>query len=62
MLIFEGCAHAPLYESVEEFNEKTLQFLQRQARVGVTSRAPDLPVVRHVKPNTSKSVMRETNR
>jgi 3-oxoadipate enol-lactonase len=33
LLIFEGCAHAPLYEKVEEFNEKTLQFLQ-QAGVG----------------------------
>src|SRR5581483_8200651 len=29
LLIFEGCAHAPLYEKVEEFNQKTLQFLQR---------------------------------
>jgi 3-oxoadipate enol-lactonase len=34
VLIFEG-AHAPLYENVDEFNEKTLQFLQRQARIGV---------------------------
>ena len=31
VLIFEGCAHAPLYEHVEAFNEKTLQFLQLQA-------------------------------
>ena len=29
LLIFEGCAHAPLYEKVEEFNQKTLGFLQR---------------------------------
>jgi 3-oxoadipate enol-lactonase len=29
LLIFEGCAHAPIYEKVEEFNHKTLQFLQR---------------------------------
>jgi pimeloyl-ACP methyl ester carboxylesterase len=29
LLIFEGCAHAPIYESVEEFNNKTLQFLKR---------------------------------
>ncbi|HEV8523976.1 MAG TPA: alpha/beta hydrolase [Terriglobales bacterium] len=29
VLIFEGCAHAPLYEKVEEFNQKTLEFLQR---------------------------------
>jgi 3-oxoadipate enol-lactonase len=35
VLIFEGCAHAPLYENVEEFNQKTLQFLQRQAGVGI---------------------------
>jgi pimeloyl-ACP methyl ester carboxylesterase len=34
LLIFEGCAHAPLYEHVEEFNEKTVQFLQRQASIG----------------------------
>jgi pimeloyl-ACP methyl ester carboxylesterase len=27
--ICEGCAHAPLYEKVEEFNRKTLAFLQR---------------------------------
>jgi len=34
LLIFEGCAHAPLYEKVEEFNQKTLAFLQRQAGAG----------------------------
>ncbi len=34
LLIFEGCAHAALYENVQEFNEKTLQFLLRQAAVG----------------------------
>jgi pimeloyl-ACP methyl ester carboxylesterase len=34
LLIFEGCAHAPLYENVQEFNEKTLQFLLRQAAAG----------------------------
>jgi pimeloyl-ACP methyl ester carboxylesterase len=32
LLIFEGCAHAALYEKVEEFNAKTLDFLQRHAR------------------------------
>src|SRR6201987_1698995 len=31
LLIFEGCAHAPIYERVEEFNEKTLQFLRCHA-------------------------------
>ncbi len=30
LLIFEGCAHAPIYERVEEFNTKTLEFLKRQ--------------------------------
>ena len=29
LLIFEGCAHAPIYEKVDEFNQKTLAFLQR---------------------------------
>lgn len=31
LLIFQGCSHAALYEHVEEFNQKTLAFLQRQA-------------------------------
>jgi pimeloyl-ACP methyl ester carboxylesterase len=31
LAIFEGCAHAPIYERVAEFNEKTLAFLQRQS-------------------------------
>jgi pimeloyl-ACP methyl ester carboxylesterase len=31
LLIFEGCAHAPIYEKVEEFNAKTLAFLQQRA-------------------------------
>jgi pimeloyl-ACP methyl ester carboxylesterase len=34
LLVFEGCAHAPIYEKVEEFNQKTLQFLQRQTGGG----------------------------
>ncbi len=29
VVIFEGCAHAPIYEKVDEFNQKTLAFLQR---------------------------------
>jgi 2-hydroxy-6-oxonona-2,4-dienedioate hydrolase len=29
LLVFEGCAHAPIYEAVDEFNAKTLAFLQR---------------------------------
>jgi pimeloyl-ACP methyl ester carboxylesterase len=31
LFVFEGCAHAPLYENVAEFNQKTLAFLQRHA-------------------------------
>jgi pimeloyl-ACP methyl ester carboxylesterase len=31
LLIFEGCCHAPIYEKVEEFNRKTLEFLRRHA-------------------------------
>jgi pimeloyl-ACP methyl ester carboxylesterase len=31
LVVFEGCAHTPLYETVEEFNRKTLAFLQRHA-------------------------------
>jgi pimeloyl-ACP methyl ester carboxylesterase len=29
VVIFEECAHAPIYERVDEFNEKTLAFLRR---------------------------------
>jgi len=29
LIIFENCAHAPLFEKVEEFNERTLEFLRR---------------------------------
>jgi pimeloyl-ACP methyl ester carboxylesterase len=28
LLVFEECAHAPIYEKVEEFNQKTLTFLR----------------------------------
>jgi 3-oxoadipate enol-lactonase len=31
LIIFEGCAHAPIYEKVDEFNQKTLEFLLRQS-------------------------------
>jgi pimeloyl-ACP methyl ester carboxylesterase len=31
LTIFENCAHAPIYENVAEFNEKTLRFLQRHS-------------------------------
>ncbi len=28
VVVFEGCSHAPLYERVEEFNQRTLAFLK----------------------------------
>jgi pimeloyl-ACP methyl ester carboxylesterase len=31
MVVFEGCAHAPIYENVAAFNEKTLSFLRRNS-------------------------------
>ena len=30
--VFKGCSHAALYERVDEFNGKVLEFLQRRAR------------------------------
>lgn len=35
LVVFEGCAHAPLYEKVEEFNRRTVDFLRRHAEVPV---------------------------
>lgn len=35
LVIFEDCAHAPIYENVAEFNDKTLQFLKRHAGAAV---------------------------
>ena len=37
LLIFEGCAHAPIYEKVEEFNQKTLAFLKQHSGAGAAS-------------------------
>ena len=31
LVVFEACSHAPIYEKVEEFNQKSLQFLQRHS-------------------------------
>lgn len=31
LLVFEGCSHAPIYERVEEFNTRTLEFLMGHA-------------------------------
>lgn len=35
LLVLEGCSHAGLYEKVEEFNTRTLQFLKRVAGAGI---------------------------
>ena len=32
LVVFEGSSHAPIYEQVSEFNERTLNFLKRQMR------------------------------
>jgi len=29
LVVFEDCAHAPIYENVDGFNQRTLAFLQR---------------------------------
>jgi len=29
LVVFEGCSHAPIYENVEDFNQRTLAFLTR---------------------------------
>jgi len=29
LTVFDGCSHAPIYEDIEGFNERTLAFLQR---------------------------------
>ncbi len=31
LIVFEDCAHAPIYENVEEFNQRTLAFLNRHS-------------------------------
>ena len=31
LIVFETCSHAPIYEKVEEFNQKSLDFLQRHS-------------------------------
>jgi len=39
LVIFENCSHAPLYENVQEFNHKTLEFLKRHAGSESTSKS-----------------------
>ena len=31
LIVFEDCAHAPIYEKVEDFNHRTLAFLLRHS-------------------------------
>ena len=31
LVMFDDCAHAPIYEKVDEFNQKTVEFLKKQA-------------------------------
>jgi 3-oxoadipate enol-lactonase len=31
LIVFANCAHAPIYEITEEFNQRTLEFLQRHS-------------------------------
>jgi pimeloyl-ACP methyl ester carboxylesterase len=31
VVVFDGCSHAPIYEKVNEFNERTLAFLKHQS-------------------------------
>jgi 3-oxoadipate enol-lactonase len=31
VVVFEDCAHAPIYQNVEEFNQRTLAFLQQHS-------------------------------
>ena len=31
LVLFEQCAHAPIYENVDDFNQRTLAFLQRHS-------------------------------
>jgi pimeloyl-ACP methyl ester carboxylesterase len=30
-IVFEGCAHAPIYEKVDEFNQRTIEFLKQHS-------------------------------
>jgi pimeloyl-ACP methyl ester carboxylesterase len=32
LVVFEDCSHAPIYENVEQFNQKTLEFLKRKSQ------------------------------
>jgi len=31
LVLLEGCSHAPIYEHSDEFNERTVDFLRRDA-------------------------------
>lgn len=36
LVVFEDCAHTPLYEKVDEFNQQTLAFLKHHAGLALT--------------------------
>jgi pimeloyl-ACP methyl ester carboxylesterase len=37
LIVFEACAHAPLYEHVDEFNQTTLEFFRRHASAALSA-------------------------
>ena len=37
LLIFDQCSHAPNFEKIDEFNQRTLAFLQRHTSVGAAA-------------------------
>ena len=37
LIIFDRCAHAPNFERADEFNQRTLEFLQRQQSLGTAA-------------------------
>ena len=34
IIVFDDCAHAPIYENVDDFNQRTQEFLQRHSGQG----------------------------
>ena len=39
LVVLEDCAHAPIYENVQAFNDRTLAFLQRHSGEGARRHA-----------------------
>jgi len=58
-VILEDCVHAPFYEKIDEYNQETLQFLQRQAGAVATWQIPNRHETRnrddHEKKRAAKS-------